>query len=540
MRQFLSCLGLLFVLGCGTAINDAKKNVVPKGNVTAAPAVTIPVANPASVMPTPAQTSAPAETGNANPAPVTLTTEPSSSSGEIMVVPFSELAEAYHEDKKLMKFGDKTIEVTVIVSRINSEQPSFLKEDEVPRIAVGNRLRPTEFWINEQTRQPWAWITSGQQVTLRSRKAVEPNQNVEWDIVKFGANPAPILAATTLAEEFLNNPVVAAQKYNDRPVYVSGEVLETEEGSNQRIVLKGTKALNVVLYCKTVPSAKSIKAGQTINGHGVIGVLRTLSSFPNEVDLVDAMPITIPFPVQGVKYPESMADSNRDRAQQMRDATPDFKFSMDEFNREKEENRKSARYKFDGKLFELSGVITSFLSRKNADVVVLDRGKDKDSIWCELAEFEPWKSYSPGQRVTVRGRYETILGHLEEAVVVSAEPLPSFTAGELVDLHLKDPIEFHEKWKGRTFEVVGKLKSVEPSGFELVGTDDVAVNCRFSNPFNDEKSPNRARFDTHAVGDELRIIAKIDPNFSKPEFLELFDAWDRTRRTERGSTAELK
>jgi hypothetical protein len=529
MKTCLTYLGLLIVLGCGAttiAPSAPKKNEASQ-------------VDPLSVTNTDSNSAATTATANENPQTVATIPDPARPSGEVTIIPFSDLAEAYKADQGLAKYADQTIETTVFVSDIGGGM-AFAddgSETDAAVISVGiGESSKASFWTNRKTQQPWARIAPKQVVTLRREKSVTPGANSNgWDIVKSGGNIAPILTAKALTEEFEQNRVLAGQKYHLKPIYVSGRVSrKTPGGFNKavEITLAGS-GINVILYCPSLPVTESIVVGQDIHVIGMVDVIASLFPGANKRDVVlnSGMPVTIPFPVKGVKYPDSMASANRERAKQIHEATPDFKFTAVDLARELADGSKDHEKLYGGKLLEISGIIKSYYSQSYADKIVLDGDSDGRNIVCEPFESEPWKIYSPSQEVTVRGHYSPS-GDIIDVTVISAkplsEPLTTFMAKELVSLYAKDLTVFQEKWAGKSVEVVGKLKSVTATTFELEAAEEMALVCTFATAGSDEKTPDRIRFEQHTIGDQVQIIATIDPDNSEPKVLQLKNAWDRT------------
>ena len=87
---------------------------------------------------------------------------------------------------------------------------------------------PTRLLINPKMPQPWASVAMDQEVTLRS--GPPGSDEPYWDILNPGPNQAPVLAAKDLAAQFQKEGILAVQKYDSRPVYVTGQVLSVNGG----------------------------------------------------------------------------------------------------------------------------------------------------------------------------------------------------------------------------------------------------------------------------------------------------------------------
>lgn len=527
MKRCLPWFGLLIGLGCGTATNDAAKNEPPKAVPAPVPvAVTEPV------------------NSDSSHAPAIQINEPMPASGDVTVLALSEFVAAYKADEELAKYRDQTIEVTVIVWEI-AAGVGFTDNGDVDvayiNVDTGDTL-PATLWLDREIRQPWAWIAPGQQVTLRREKSTGSSHS-GWKIVHYTPNTAPILTATSFAQEFHNNRTLAGQKYHRQPIYLSGDVLQKTPGGfnkSAEITLKGAEGTNIILYCPQVALTESIMVGQQIHMLGWIDVISWLFPGANQKDVVfnRGMPITIPFPVKGVKYPNSIASRAREQMEQTLKRQPDFKLTATELaQRIADDSEKE----FASKLLEISGTITSFYSDIDADSISLDGGPERRNLICRLVEIEPWRIYSPGQQVTLRGRFHQPSGDMEDVVVASiqplSEPLRTFSASELVGLYAKDPAAFQEQWNEKSFEVVGRLKSVQATSFELEATKEVTLTCTFATAKSDHQTPDRVRFKEHAVGDTVRILARIDGRSSNSETLELKNAFDRTGPSEAKTAA---
>ena len=453
---------------------------------------------------------------------------------DVIVLPFEELARAHRDDYSLRKFGTKRIESTVVVSAFEcSRGPAGKGTRDLLQCQVGHVV-PTRLLINPKMPQPWASVAMDQEVTLRSGPS--GSDEPYWDILNPGPNQAPVLAAKDLAAQFQKGGILAVQKYDSRPVYVTGQVLQVQrEGFFHTITLQGSDSVNIQVLCESSPLTEAIKSRQTIH---VLGRVRkdTLDKAPNSpVILYQAVPITVPFPVPGIKYAESIDARIQDLITRTRQTTSAATLTADDYQSQDEP---TLLKKYAGKLVEVSGTITRLTSYDNGDAIALLPAADAKSIHVVLIEPEPWKNHVIGQHVTVRGRMNNGAANgMHNAVIVQAKPQPEplklFTTAELVDAYSGDRENFIVQWTGRPMEVLGVLKSVDlnEGTFELA--EDGAIPIVVKLP---DAPAHKARFGKHKIGDRIQIMTVIDQFGSTFEVLRLNDAWDRiVKSSERGT-----
>ncbi len=505
--RYYLCVSFLLLLGCGA-----------------------PTQPPRAGSPTPQRS---VEESVNQPAPETRVPVDLPNKDRVTVLTLQELAEAYRADQDLTQFQSATLEITDLVSRIEVNHSAIICD-------IGPDVTDVfTFVIDAQDQQPWARIAPGQRVTLRGRHTPTLG-GFEWKIVDFGPNPAPIVTAPSLATEFIQGGVIAAQKYHKQTVYVTGEVVEKkkeEMSISYGISLKGEGRLNVLIHCPVIDDSlvNSIQVGQEIHAQGEVGTFTAFDPARNEVTLFFGKPISVPFPVKGVQYAESMASRNQERVRQVRAHSPDFKIATEELRKEIRNDVQNAKKKYTTKWVDLSGKINSFQSSEMGDSIALDSG-DGQSVFCRLLECEPWKSFSPGQPITIRGRFRHFDLPLrsEECVVVSAKPLikplRAFTAEGMIQLCLSDRQAFAVLSSDNLLEVSGTLEAIveRHAGFRLTGADGYSIVCRFPNPFSQTIDPYRARFLKHAVGDQVRILANFDSLQEEDKAIKLIDAWELT------------
>jgi hypothetical protein len=444
---------------------------------------------------------------------------------DVVVVSFEELAQAHREDYSLRKFGPKRIESTIVVSAFECSRGLAGKGTRDAVLCQVGLVVPTRLLINPKTPQPWASVSMDQEVTLRSSPV--GSDEPYWDIQIAGLNQAPMLNASDLAAQFHKEEILALQKYDSRPVYVTGQVMQVQrEGLFHTITLHGSDSMNIKVLCESNPLTEAIKSRQTIH---VLGRVRrdTLSNDPTSpVILYQAIPITVPFPVPSVKYVESIDARIQNLIAHTRQSKSAVTLTAEAY---KSQDEPTLLKKYAGKLVEVSGSITRFASYDKGDAIAILPSDGANQINVVLIEPEPWKNHVNGQQVTVRGRMDhgTASG-LHDAVIMhgepQAEPLKLFSTAELVDAYSGDRENFIAQWTDRPMEVVGVLKSIDLNQgiFEL--TEDGAIPIVAKLP---DAPAHRFRFGKHKIGDRVQVMTVIDALDSSFEVLRLNNAWDR-------------
>jgi tRNA_anti-like len=121
-----------------------------------------------------------------------------------------------------------------------------------------------------QDKEPWAKISKGQKVKVRGRwtdEAVSPGLD-ECTLIELGTNPAQQIAAEALADEFAKNKAAARTKYQDKPLVVTGVIVDAKpnELGAIRVFLKGAGETRVDcgFNAADAAEAKALLAGQCV------------------------------------------------------------------------------------------------------------------------------------------------------------------------------------------------------------------------------------------------------------------------------------
>jgi hypothetical protein len=119
-------------------------------------------------------------------------------------------------------------------------------------------------------KEPWARVAPGQTVKLKGPWAAYGDLPALFDcvIVEAGPNPATVLTAAGLADEYAADADGVKKKYAGKPVILSGEVVENKEQDDKsRIVrLKTTGKVTVEFSYGPIfaKQAANMTAGQPI------------------------------------------------------------------------------------------------------------------------------------------------------------------------------------------------------------------------------------------------------------------------------------
>ena len=121
-----------------------------------------------------------------------------------------------------------------------------------------------------QEKEPWAKISKGQKIKIRGRwaeVAVQPGLE-ECALVELGPNPAQEVTAEALAEEFAKNKGAVRTKYQEKPLIVTGVIVDAKPNDlgAVRVFLKGAGETRVDCGFNTadVAEAKALLAGQRV------------------------------------------------------------------------------------------------------------------------------------------------------------------------------------------------------------------------------------------------------------------------------------
>jgi len=198
-----------------------------------------------------------------------------------------ELEAEYQMDKQAAekKYKGKIIELSGVVERLYGDEPAFIG------LHAGKRRLGLPCVMTDK--EPWARVARGQTVKLRGSWATQGDLPALYDcmIVDAGPNSAVLLSAAKLAEEYAADPKSVANRYNDKAVILSGEVVENKNDESGRIVrLKGTEKVSIELRYGPVFE----KRGTNIMAGEVIKVYGEFTEFNFSKDLIS---LTNPYPI---------------------------------------------------------------------------------------------------------------------------------------------------------------------------------------------------------------------------------------------------
>jgi hypothetical protein len=180
-----------------------------------------------------------------------------------------ELETEYHKDEKAAdkKYEGKTIELSGVIADIYGDDDAAYVG-----LIAGKRILGLPCVMIDK--EPWAQLAVGQTVKLRGQWAISQKPALfKCEIVEAGPNPALVLSATQLADEYTKDPKGVKEKYAGRPVILSGEVVENknDDKEGRYVRLKTPDKVTVKLTFGALLAARGAKitSGQTIKAYGV-------------------------------------------------------------------------------------------------------------------------------------------------------------------------------------------------------------------------------------------------------------------------------
>ena len=178
-----------------------------------------------------------------------------------------ELQAEFQKDKEAAekKYKDKTIKLTGVVKAVYGDEPAFVG-------LVGGK-EPLGLTCVMIEKEPWLRLAAGQMVTLRGSGTTDGGQPALYHcvIVDAGPNPAAVLTAAKLAEDYASDPEGVKKMYAGKPLILTGEVIENKNDDKGRVVrLKGAKGIGIELFYGPAfeKRGKNIQAGDTIKVFG--------------------------------------------------------------------------------------------------------------------------------------------------------------------------------------------------------------------------------------------------------------------------------
>ena len=199
-----------------------------------------------------------------------------------------ELQAEYQRDEQAAekKYKGKIIELSGVVKAVYNDAPGI--------IGLVAAKRTLGFPCVMIEKEPWARVAPGQTVKLRGPWAPYGEHPALYDcvIVEAGPNPAVVLTAAKLADEYAADPDGVTKKYSGKPIILSGEVVENKNDDKGRIVrLKATKKVRIELGYGPAFEKRGAKlmVGQTVK---VFGELTEFNFTKDSISLTNPFPIT--------------------------------------------------------------------------------------------------------------------------------------------------------------------------------------------------------------------------------------------------------
>jgi hypothetical protein len=170
------------------------------------------------------------------------------------------------------------------------------------------------------------------------------------------------------------------------------------------------------------------------------------------------------------------------------------------------------RYKFDGKVIELSGIV-DYCGIVDKAAAIVFKIENPESplvrVGCVPKEPDCWARYGAGQKIKVRGKWDPSRGiwraGLVEAEVQEAEPNPTvlYAMPQFAKDYEDDQTGFLERYKDNHLIFEGEV-AAEEKGFpftnvDLKGSDKISLRCQFK----EEEQP------APKVGDKVKVYGKF-------------------------------
>jgi hypothetical protein len=180
------------------------------------------------------------------------------------------------------KYKGKVIEVSGTVEFV-SEDPLeqvgcvYLKVDGPP---LQDRCATTD-------KKPWLKVSPGSKVKLRG-KVPEfglPRDLVGAEIVEAGADPAVVISAQQLANEYAADGKSATAKLDDKWAHVEGEVIEKTTSNDCAVLLRLKGENDVAVSCcfgdRNKKPAEAVKVGTKVKVFGQLSLWKEKEVFLN-------------------------------------------------------------------------------------------------------------------------------------------------------------------------------------------------------------------------------------------------------------------
>ena len=167
-------------------------------------------------------------------------------------------------DDAAKKFEPVFVELTGIVRTVGAhEKEAYVTLDAGPESLGIKCVLATE-------KEPWAKISRGSKIKLRGQWPdilVQPSLEA-CELIEVGPNPAQELKAEALADEFAKNKDATRKKYDEKPLIVTGVIIDAQKRGLGAVslLLKGAGELRVDCGFNAGDSAeaKAQMRGQTV------------------------------------------------------------------------------------------------------------------------------------------------------------------------------------------------------------------------------------------------------------------------------------
>lgn len=169
--------------------------------------------------------------------------------------------------------------------------------------------------------------------------------------------------------------------------------------------------------------------------------------------------------------------------------------TADELGKDLENDPKATHQKYQGKEFELTGIVRGMVKTLSAEPVIMLNAQGAIlSVECFTSENEPWNKATPGQTVRMKGGFKTDkLGETKlmtgAILEVKGPPASTLTADELAKAFEIDPAKARDKYAGVPIVFIvltGEVAEIKQKGKDdlprarLKTTGKYAVTCRFN------------------------------------------------------------
>ena len=178
-----------------------------------------------------------------------------------------ELQAEFNTDKAaaLAKYQGKTIDLSGVVKSVGDDGSA---DNGLVEVVTGEGSLGLPCYTVDK--EPFARLAPGQTVKLQGvwpKTAAEPRLR-DAVIVEAGPSPAIAMTALQLATEYAADPEGVKTKYNDKSLFLSGEVKQNDpkDSGNCTLILKGTEKAHVEVSFGAIYAGKTakIKDGQPI------------------------------------------------------------------------------------------------------------------------------------------------------------------------------------------------------------------------------------------------------------------------------------